>query len=406
MRGPVVVGAWGALAAFAVAAPAAAATIHGSVYADADGDGLPTAGEAAVPDAVVAWNDRVFTRADAQGQFTLVVPDGEAGEVWVRVPDGFVPGPVWQEVPATAGEVQVDLGVRPLDADQRAAPVTFVVAADTHMQGDDTLWTAADLATAMEEATTFNPPPRFFTIVGDLTQANQPAQFDQVAAALDGLGVPFVPVPGNHDWYDGGAAYRARYGPSTYAFDAGGVHFIVWNSMMTEAQVTAFLAAELAYVQPGTPVVALGHMPPDQPVVDAMLAAGVDYVFCGHWHVNRVVDHGGLVELDTETFVMGSMDVTPAGYRVVTIEDGTLRTTHHTVVDRPLVELVAPRGGCASPAGFDLIVAAEVGAGPVAVTAAVDGAAPMPMAPAGSRPAATRSTSSPAARPAPASPTT
>jgi len=384
MRGALGSGLVIALAMVAArAAPAAAATVRGTVYVDLDGDGLPTAGEPAVPGAVVAWNDSVFARADAQGQFTLTAPDTRSGEVWVRVPDGYVPGPVWQEVPAVAGEVQVDLGVRPLDADQQAAPTTFVVAADSHMQGNDTLWSTGDLATAIEEATTFDPPPRFFTIVGDLTQANQPAQFDQVAAALDGLAVPFVPVPGNHDWYDGGATYRARYGPSTYSFDAGGVHFVVWNSMMTEQQVSAFLTTELSYVDPGTPIVALGHAPPGQAVVDAMLAAGVDYLFCGHWHANRVVDHGGLLELDTETFVMGSMDMTPAGYRVVTIENGQLRTTHHTVVDRPLVELVAPRGGCGSPAGFDLVVAAEVGAGPVAVTAAVDGGAPMPMTPAG-----------------------
>jgi hypothetical protein len=61
---------------------------------------------------------------------------------------------------------------------------------------------------AAAEATALDPPPAFFTILGDITQGNQPAEFALVDRALAGLGVPYVPVPGNHDYlvaasYDG-----------------------------------------------------------------------------------------------------------------------------------------------------------------------------------------------------------
>src|SRR5260221_13717141 len=63
-----------------VAAPALASpgtrTIHGLVYEDANGDGVPSAGERGVPGAVVALDVRRFVVADASGQFELRLPDG------------------------------------------------------------------------------------------------------------------------------------------------------------------------------------------------------------------------------------------------------------------------------------------------------------------------------------------
>ena len=77
-----------------VATPAAAATIHGLVYIDQNGDGLPSPGEPGVANARVALDVESFATTDARGQFELPVVKGTPGIVWVRVPDGFAPGPV------------------------------------------------------------------------------------------------------------------------------------------------------------------------------------------------------------------------------------------------------------------------------------------------------------------------
>ena len=57
--------------------------------------------------------------------------------------------------------------------------------------------------------------------------------------------MPYVPVPGNHDWYDGGATWFAHYGPDNYSFDIASMHFVVWNMAMTETEIRDYLGAEL-----------------------------------------------------------------------------------------------------------------------------------------------------------------
>src|SRR6185503_17162777 len=164
---------------------------------------------------------------------------------------------------------------------------------------------ALDLAAAAREATALDPPPAFFTILGDVTQGNQKDQFELVDASLAGLGVPYIPVPGNHDWYDGGTAWFAHYGPDNYSFDIDKVHFVVWNMSMSEDDIRSYLGAELSPVAEGMAIVAMTHAPPSEAVTDVLRSLGVDYVLTGHTHSNRVVDHDGVIELNTEPMLMG-----------------------------------------------------------------------------------------------------
>ena len=114
-------------ALLALTASVEARTLRGLVYADENGDRAPTAGEPGVADAVVAYGVTQFTNTNAQGEFTFEVPDDARSIVWVRVPDGFEPGPMWAR---DDGTDHVDLAVRPLAAPHRG-PLTFVVTADS-----------------------------------------------------------------------------------------------------------------------------------------------------------------------------------------------------------------------------------------------------------------------------------
>jgi outer membrane protein assembly factor BamB/predicted phosphodiesterase len=358
--------------AVALASPASAATIHGLVYDDVNGDGVPTPGEPGIANAVVAYGVKKFAVTNAQGQFDLDVGTLPAGIVWVRVPDGFTPGPVWTR---WDGVADIDLPLKRLPAPARG-PLTFVVASDTHVPYTQEYVTAADLALAATNATALEPAPAFFTILGDITQSNN--EFQLVDSALEGLSVPYIPVPGNHDWYDAGAAWFAHYGPDNYSFDLGDTHFLVWNMAMTDDEIRTYLGAELSFVPRTMTVVALTHAPPSEAVTNALRELGVDYVLTGHAHSNRVVDHQGIIELNTEPMLMGGLDFTPAGYRVVTLDNGRLASLHRTTVEEPLLAIVAPaRGQCVPPQGAALIVAAEVDAGATTVTARVDCASPI-----------------------------
>jgi outer membrane protein assembly factor BamB len=348
----------------------AAVTVTGTVFVDANGDGLVSPGEAAMPGVIVAWETTAFATTDAQGRYSLSVPGD--GIVWVRTPDGFAPAPTWRAVSVAGGNTTVDL---PLTPSRATGEVVFLDAADSHVG----VTTTDEVRFAMTAAASLVPAPHFLTIVGDLTDRTDDAQFKALADAQSGMGIPFVPIVGNHDWYDGGAAYRKRLGPPMYSFDTGGVHFVVLNMMASEGDRLGFVARDLAMPRSGI-VAAFQHSPPPDAFADKLAAAGVEYLFTGHAHANKVTHHGSLLELNTEPIVFGGLDFTPAGYRVVGLVNGELRSTHHVTVERPVLTLSFPRpGSCVDAGTIELAVAAEVGPSTTTVTVTIDGDPPTPL---------------------------
>jgi outer membrane protein assembly factor BamB/predicted phosphodiesterase len=333
--------------------------VDGTVYVDNDGSGTLSDADDTVSGAVVAWETTVFTRADSSGRFTMTVPD-EPGLVWVRPTDAYRPGaawtPVWDEGDATA-----DVALRYADADT-AHPLTFVVAADTHAgieHMDD-----EHVTTALRQATAVWPPPAFFVVVGDMTQTNAPEEFALIGRAIADLSTPYVAVPGNHDWYDAGDSYRQAFGPASYSFETGGVHFIVLNDAEPVDARLEFVTRDLSFAD-GDPLVAVfTHAPPGEALVSALSGVGVSYLYTGHQHANRVFDHGELVELNTQPLAMGGIDQTPAGFRVIALaaDERSLESHHRTIVDAPIVEIVYPRpNDTARPCDTEVIAAVEPG---------------------------------------------
>ncbi|MBZ0237552.1 MAG: PQQ-binding-like beta-propeller repeat protein [Deltaproteobacteria bacterium] len=347
---------------------ACAATITGTVFVDRNGDRLRQPDEPGVSGAVVALDRNAFVVTASDGTYRLDV--ATAGEiVWVSVPDGFRPGPVWKRV--TPGEL--DLGLVPLTPEEAAAPLTFVIAADSHTTNNPAdPWDGGDLGDAIDQAVALPYPARFFAIVGDITQGNRVEEFERVEAALEGVTTPWVSVPGNHDWYDGGVTWRSRWGPDNYSFDIGDIHVIVWDTNLSDADQLAFVAADLGMVPPDRTIVALGHASPRDSVADEMANLGVDYMFTGHWHANRRVERPGLIEWGTQTFLMGSIDQSPSGYRIVTFHDGVPMVEHRARLVEPHLGITAPHAGSCARSGADVMVAAALDAALPRVTARVD----------------------------------
>jgi len=354
--------------------------VRGVVFVDTNRDGVRQDDERGVGNVVVAVERQGFARTGSDGHYELE-SDVMAGLAWVRVPDGYRPGPVWRFFD---GSEEVDLPIVPLTGDEAAGPLSFVVAADSHVTADPTMqdpWDPADLMDAIDQATSLPEPPRFFTIVGDITQGNKEAEFARLGDVLSGIDVPWVPVPGNHDWYDGGATYRRTYGIDNYSFDIGNVHFVVWDTNLSDADQIAFVRAELAHVDDAMIVVALGHASPSDAVADAMEDAGVDYIFSGHWHANRRLQRGAMVEWGTQTFVMGGIDQAPSGYRVVTFADDVPFVEHRERMVHGHLDLVAPHAGSCAPAtGFPVVAAAALDATVPAVTMRLDCGPEQPLA--------------------------
>lgn len=116
--------------------------------------------------------------------------------------------------------------------------------------------------------------------LGDLV-GNRPDLFNPYIAATKAVGVPWYNVMGNHDInFDVTAdslsdeSYEAHFGPATYAFNQGNVHFIVLDDIvypdprggkgywggLSEQQLT-FIANDLQYVPKDRLVVLAFHIP-------------------------------------------------------------------------------------------------------------------------------------------------
>ncbi len=363
---------------------AAALWVDVAVYEDRNGDGLRQAEEPGVPGAVVGVGVLEVV-ADAEGVARLLAEPGDP--VWARAFDGYaLPGP-WAPVPTIGpGErAWLALGLRPGPAP--AGPWTFVVAADPHIQKDGDPIEARTLAPIFDQATGAVPRPAFVLIAGDVTQGTTLDQAESLFALVRSSPAPVVIAPGNHDWYDSGELWRTRFGPDQFSFTHGGVHVLVLNLMLPLDAQIRFARADLATARPSDRIIAVIHGPPETELAEVLGAAGVEIVIAGHWHANRILRRDGFIELDTEPWVMGGMDQTPAGYRVIEVDPdrggrAALTVRHFPSMETPLLALVGPAPGqCVAPgAAVTLIAAAAAGPGLDAVSARIDGGPSLPMA--------------------------
>jgi len=115
--------------------------------------------------------------------------------------------------------------------------------------------------------------PDFIMFTGDLTHTTDSpverrkrlTEFKQIVSELEVKTVRFM--PGEHDAsLDNGKAYQEFFGPTRYAFDHKGVHFIVLDNVSDpRAQIgeeqLAWLAADLRRQKADAPIVVFTHRP-------------------------------------------------------------------------------------------------------------------------------------------------
>ena len=225
------------------------------------------------------------------------------------------------------------------------------------------------------DVNSLTPRPKFLVICGDLIQAwpkegeeireQQRSEFKRV---LSGLQVPLVCVCGNHDIGNTPnnqtiVTYKQKFGDDYFSFWANGVFFIVVNSqLLKDSSETKELAAEqdtwldeqLEVVRTEKPkhAVVFHHIPifmysPDEDddyfnllksmrigYLERLHAAGVRYVFTGHYHQNA----GGFFK-DLEVVVTNSAGVTlgddEPGYRIVKVLQDKIEHKYYNLGKSP-----------------------------------------------------------------------
>ncbi|MDE3010254.1 MAG: metallophosphoesterase [Pseudomonadota bacterium] len=187
----------------------------------------------------------------------------------------------------------------------------FVQLSDSHWgyQGPANPDARITLPKAVAAVNALEQPPAFIVFTGDLTHTtDDPAErrrrmseFKSITAELKVRDIHYL--AGEHDAsLDHGEAFHELFGPSWYAFDHQGVHFVAIDNVsdpgarVDDAQLD-WLRADLAKLAAGTSVVVLTHRPlfdlaPNwgwatrngQAVVDILLPYPNVTVFYGHIH--------------------------------------------------------------------------------------------------------------------------
>jgi 3',5'-cyclic AMP phosphodiesterase CpdA len=180
----------------------------------------------------------------------------------------------------------------------------------------------------------------------------QSAEYERISRKLD-PSIRLYSVAGNHDvgnepTVEALAAYRQRFGPDYYSFREGPLYGIVLNSSLIHSprmapeelsRQEAWLRVELdKAMKSGAPhIVIFQHHPfflktgvePDEyfniplarrrPLLDAFRAAGVKFVFAGHYHRNAL-GHDGELEMVTTGPVGMPLGDGASGFRIVRLD--------------------------------------------------------------------------------------
>lgn len=207
--------------------------------------------------------------------------------------------------------------------------------------------------------------PDFVVICGDLVNkvgdAEQIDEYFRITEMIDPA-VPVYAVSGNHDvevtpTAESLAAYRDRFGPDYYSFQESGIYGIVLNSSLIGSPDEAvdearrqeeWLERELEAAQAsgsGHIVVFQHHSwfieDPEEPdqyfniaqpqrerYLGMLKAAGVRYVFAGHYHRNAYGSDGDLQMITTGPVGL-PLGNDPSGIRIVEIHGDELVHTYY-----------------------------------------------------------------------------
>lgn len=303
----------------------AAGQLRGTVYYDADGNGVRNATERGMAGVSVS-NGREVVKTAADGSFELP-DDPTARFVTVTTPSGYRPGET-HYLKIVSGTGSYDFG---LVRNGHTGAFEFIQITDTETPTPkEWIDDLKDYAAANSTA--------FIMHTGDICY--MPGLDFHAANVRNGqMGIPMYYTIGNHDLVRGdyGEQYfEERFGPTWYSFEVGNVHFLALPMLggdhapsYSKKQVLEWIKNDLAQTDPDKKVIMFNHdlwFSGD----DFVIRAGGDSIdmkrhnlvafIYGHWHSQYAKESGGVMTYCASTPDKGGIDHSPACFRVISVD--------------------------------------------------------------------------------------
>jgi Icc protein len=264
-------------------------------------------------------------------------------------------------------------------------PFTFLFFTDAHLQPELNGVVGTEMAfkkgRTIKADFAINGGDHVFDALG-VPKQRAVSLFDMYDKAEQDLGLKLYHTIGNHDvcgiYPASGVAeddplygkklFEQRFGKLYYSFDHKGHHFVVLDSIgitpdrayegRVDAEQLKWLAADLAALPAGTPVIVSVHIPlvtsflsymPEMPVppphhglsvansnqvLDLFAVHNVIGVLQGHTHINEMVVWKGVPYITSGAVCgnwwHGTRLGTPEGFTVVTVANGKMTTRYET----------------------------------------------------------------------------
>ena len=304
----------------------ASAQLHGTVYNDANRNGVRDAAEKGMANISVS-DGKTVVKTAADGSFELPA-NPKARFVTVTTPSGFKPGDA-HYLPIEPGTSAYDFG---LVASNNSGSFDFIHITDTETAVPKE-W--IDNLKAYVAAN----PTAFIVHTGDICYTPG-LEFHGVNVRTKQMGVPMYYTIGNHDLVKGdyGEQYfESFFGPTWYSFEVGNVHFLAlpmlggdYAPSYSKKQVMEWIKNDLAQTDPDKKVIMFNHdlwfqgddvvLRADGDSIDMTKHNLVAFIY-GHWHSQFTKEVDGVKTFCGSTPDKGGIDHSPACFRVFSVHD-------------------------------------------------------------------------------------
>lgn len=327
--------------------PEFAEGLFGTVFEDLNHNGIRDEGEPGIRNIVVS-NGGISRLTGKDGSYNL---PAEGSFLFVTIPRDYRPTGQWY---ARLSSPNLDFGLKRAP-DKDSSSFTFVQMTDIHLDERR----VSDFAAVVTEVNRI--APQFVVVTGDLISEGNAASreeaenwFDLYQETIALADAPVFHAIGNHDIVGildvedvplgqvlGKGIFEDYFGPTYYSFDWGGHHCLVLDpndfhegelSYGISSTQLGWLKENLAF-RKGMPLLVFYHVPTtaweNRTEVLKIIQEHRSYLFCGHSHMDLLMDTEGLPEQVTgalcgQWWFGDNPDGQPPGYRVVSVTKDSL----------------------------------------------------------------------------------